>query len=160
MIERKLIVINIFIMIPVIQNTWKNLACITKYYVLKDFALTVKTARLSFMTVFLILLSIIIWNVSKMKVGKSFRDLRKEGKTIGVPFIVTCHPHLKHLDKLIQKNMRHVHADAKVRSVFTPVLFASFCTARNFRSHLKRFKLYPRERNRLKQAWIPMFLNL
>ena len=47
-IVRKLIVISIIIMIPVIQNTRKNLVCIAKDFVLKDSALTVKTARLTY----------------------------------------------------------------------------------------------------------------
>ena len=39
-IVRKLIINNIFIMIPVIRSTWKNLVCIAKDYILKDSALT------------------------------------------------------------------------------------------------------------------------
>ena len=58
--------------------------------------------------------------------------------------IVTYHPHLKDLGKLIQNNIKHLHEDVKVRTVFTPAPFASFRT--NLRSHLLISKLYPLER--------------
>ena len=72
--------------------------------------------------------------------------LRPEGggnKNTVIPLIVTYHPHLKHLGKLIQNNIKHLYADVKVRSVFTLAPFASFRTARDLRSHLLRSKLYP-----------------
>ena len=67
-------------------------------------------------------------------------------KNIGIPFVVTYHPHLKHLGKLIQNNIKHLYADVKVISGFTPAPFGSFRTARNLRIHLVRSKLYPLER--------------
>ena len=45
-------------------------------------------------------------------------------KNIGIPFIVKDHPHLKHLDKLIQNNIKHLHVDVKVKTVFTHAPFA------------------------------------
>ena len=74
------------------------------------------------------------------------RPNERGNKNIGIPFIVTYHPHLKQLFKLIQNNIKHVYADVRVRTVFTPAPFASFRTACNLRSHLVRSKLYPLER--------------
>ena len=74
------------------------------------------------------------------------RPKERRNKNIGIPFIATYHPHLKHLGKLIQNNIKHLYADVKVRTVFTYASFASFRTARNLRSHLVRSKLYPLER--------------
>ena len=65
---------------------------------------------------------------------------------ICITFIITYHPHLKHLGKLIQNNMQHLYADVKVRTAFTPATFASFRTACNLKSYLLRSKLYPLER--------------
>ena len=63
-------------------------------------------------------------------------------KEIGVP-LVTYHPHLNTLNKIIQRNLKHFHADQLVRPVFTPAPFISFRTALNLRSHLVCSKLYP-----------------
>ena len=67
-------------------------------------------------------------------------------KEIGVPLVVTYHPHLNALKKIIRRNLKHLHANQLVRSVFTPAPFISFRTARNLRSHLVRSKLYPLKR--------------
>ena len=65
------------------------------------------------------------------------------GKEVGVPLILTCHPHLNGLNKIMRKNLKHLQADQTIKSVFTPAPFVSFRTARNLRSHLVRSKLYP-----------------
>ena len=67
-------------------------------------------------------------------------------KEIGVPLVVTYHPHLNALSKIILRNLKYLHADQLVRSVFTPAPFISFRTARNLRSHLVRSELYPLKR--------------
>ena len=46
------------------------------------------------------------------------RPKERGNKNIGIPFIVTYHPHLKHLGKLIQNNIKHLYADFKVRTAF------------------------------------------
>ena len=74
------------------------------------------------------------------------RPKERGNKNIGIPFIVTYHPDLKNLGKLIQNNIKHLYADVKVRSVVTAAPFASFRAAHNLRSHLVRSKLYPSER--------------
>ena len=55
-------------------------------------------------------------------------------KEIGVPFLVTYHPHLNALNKIIRRNLKHLHSDQLVSSVFTPAPFISFRTSRNLRS--------------------------
>ena len=74
-------------------------------------------------------------NVSRKEL---LRPEERGKKNIGIPFIVTYHPHFKHLDKIIKNNIKHVYADVKVRTVFTPAPFASLFTARNLKSHLLR----------------------
>ena len=57
-------------------------------------------------------------------------------KEVGVPLIVTYHPHLNGLNKIMRKNLKHLQADQTVKSVFTPAPFISFRIAGNLRSHL------------------------
>ena len=73
------------------------------------------------------------------------RPKERGNKSIGIPFIVKYHPHLKNLGKLIENNIKHLYAGVKVKSVFTPASFVSICTARILRSHFVRSKLYPLE---------------
>ena len=61
---------------------------------------------------------------------------------IGVPLVVTYHPHLNALNKTIRMNLKHLRVDKLVKSIFTPAPFISFRTARKLRSHLVRSKLY------------------
>ena len=67
-------------------------------------------------------------------------------KSVGVPFVVTYHPHLNNMSKIIKKRIKHLYADPEVSSVFTPPPFVSFRSVRNIRIHLVRSKLYPQER--------------
>ena len=81
------------------------------------------------------------------------RPRERGNKNIGNQFIVTYHPHLKQLGKLIQNNIKYLYADVEVRSVFTTTPFASFRTALNLRSHTVRSKLYPLEKkNKLREV--------
>ena len=78
---------------------------------------------------------------------QNFSDLLRTNDCVseefGVPLVVTYHPHLNAVNKIIHRNLKHLHADQLVRSAFTPAPFISFRTARNLRSHLARSKLYP-----------------
>ena len=65
------------------------------------------------------------------------------GKEVGVPLIVTYHPHLNGLHKIMGKNLKHGQADQTFKSLFTPAPFVSCCTVRNLQSHLVCSKLYP-----------------
>ena len=69
-----------------------------------------------------------------------------DNKSVGVPLLVTYHPYLKNIIKIIKKHIKHLYADPEVRSVFTPLPFVSFRSAQNLRSHLVRSKLYSQKR--------------
>ena len=81
-----------------------------------------------------------------MSTEQLLRPKGMDNKSVGVPFVVTYHPHLKNISKIIKKHIKHLYADPEVRSVFTPLPFVSFRSVRNLRSHLVRSKLYPQER--------------
>ena len=70
-------------------------------------------------------------------------------KSVGVPFTVAYHTHLKNISEIIKKHIKHLYADPEIRSVFTPLPFVSFCSVRNLSSHLVRSKLYPQERKKV-----------
>ena len=57
-------------------------------------------------------------------------------KEAGVPLIVSYHPHLNGLNKIMRKNLKHLPADQTVKSVFTPAPFISFRIVGNLRTHL------------------------
>ena len=66
--------------------------------------------------------------------GKSRAELlRPKGidkKSVGVPFVVTNHPHLKNIGNIITKHIKHLCADPEVKSIFTPLRLVSvslFC---------------------------------
>ena len=67
-------------------------------------------------------------------------------RAVGIPFVVTYHPHLKNISRIIKKHSKHLYASPEVKSVFTHLPFVSFRSVRNLRSHLVRSKLYPQER--------------
>ena len=50
------------------------------------------------------------------------------GNEVGVPLLVTYHPHLNGLNKIMWENLKHLQADQTVKLVFTP--------AHNLQSHL------------------------
>ena len=64
-------------------------------------------------------------------------------KEIGVPLVVTYHPHLNYLNDIICRNLKHLHADQLVILLFTPDPFIWFRTPSNLRSHSVRSKLCP-----------------
>ena len=79
--------------------------------------------------------------LQRMK-GKSREELLSakgtERKNVGIPFVVTYHPHLKNISKIIKKHANYLQIDPEVRSLFTPLPFVSFRSVRNLRSHLVR----------------------
>ena len=64
-------------------------------------------------------------------------------KEILVQLVFSYNPHLKAVNKIIRSNLKHLHADQLVRSVFISAPFLSFRTVRNLGIHLVCFKLYP-----------------
>ena len=57
------------------------------------------------------------------------------GNEVGVPLIVTYHPHLNGLNKVMGKYLKHLQPDQTVKSAFTSAPFVSFRIVRNLRSH-------------------------
>ena len=62
---------------------------------------------------------------------------------IVILLVVTYHPLLKSLSKIISKNLHFLYIDEKVKKVFTPGPIVSFRSSRKLRSYLVRTKLYP-----------------
>ena len=61
----------------------------------------------------------------------------------GVPLVVTCHPLFHNFSSIIRKYFSLLCAKEKVKRVFTPALFASFCSGYSLRNHLFRSKVDP-----------------
>ena len=64
----------------------------------------------------------------------------------GVPFVVTYHPSLNCLSRLIKDNLNILYMSAEAKAVFSPGPMISFRSARRMSSFLVRAKLYPLER--------------
>ena len=58
------------------------------------------------------------------------------GKMVGVSLIVTYHPHLNGLNKMMQKNLTYLQANQTIKLLFTLLPFVSFCKVHNLQSHL------------------------
>ena len=63
-------------------------------------------------------------------------------KVNGVPLVVTYNPAFKILFQVIRKNLQLLYAEEEVEKVFSPAPFASFRSARNWKSYLLRSKIY------------------
>ena len=71
----------------------------------------------------------------------------KRGKSLkAVPFVMTYHPKLKSMKKVILKYLDLLYMDNEVKRVFTPKPMISFRSARKLSSSFVRAKLYPTER--------------
>ena len=64
----------------------------------------------------------------------------------GVPFVVTFHPHLKVLQRIVDKRLHLLYMNDEVKRVFTPKPMVSFMSSRKISSYLVRAKLYPLKR--------------
>lgn len=62
--------------------------------------------------------------------------------------VVTFHPCLSGLSKLLHKHLLWLYTDEDVKRVFTSVPFVSFQLGYNLRNHLVRAKVHPIEWNR------------
>ena len=72
---------------------------------------------------------------------------RSRGKSIkGVPFVLTYHPKLKSLNKILTKNLYLLYMDKEVKKIFTPKPMISFRIAIKLSNYLVRTKMYPIER--------------
>ena len=80
------------------------------------------------------------------KVKFNYRSKKSDKKETGVPFVLTFHPSLKNLNKIIKDNLYLLFMEPELKTVFSPPPMVSFKAARNISSYLVRSKLYPIER--------------
>ena len=81
--------------------------------------------------------------MSKVKFNFSKKINPKEKKEKGVPLVVTYHPSLNCLSKIIRDNLHLLYMNDEVKKVFSPKPIISFrSAARKLSSYLVRTKLY------------------
>ena len=83
--------------------------------------------------------------INKVVFGKS-QPSRKNSKN-GVPSVVTFHPKVKKLGKLIKDVLPFLYNDEEIQKVFSPPPMVSYRSASKVKDCLVRFKLYPLEKN-------------
>ena len=71
----------------------------------------------------------------------------KKTKTNGIPIVITYHPLLKDFAKVINKHLRLLHINDKVKKAFTAGLMVWFRGIQKLSSYLVRAKLYTLERS-------------
>ena len=77
----------------------------------------------------------------KVKFSGYTRRNKREKK--GVPFVITYHPSLKNIGRIINQNLYILYMNEEVKSVFAPAPMISFRSARKLSSYLVRTNLYP-----------------
>ena len=80
------------------------------------------------------------------KVKFKSREKTEKSKLKGVPFVVTYHPSLNCLHKIIRDNTYLLYMNEEVKNLFLPGPMVSFRGARKLSSYLVRAKLYPLNR--------------
>ena len=83
--------------------------------------------------------------INKAVFGKN-QPSRKNSEN-GVPFVLTYHPKVKKLGKLIKDLLPFLYSDEEVQKVFSPPPMVSYRSARKIKDYIVRSKLYPLERN-------------
>ena len=68
---------------------------------------------------------------------------KKSKESKGVPFVVTHHPSLNGLSRIIKDNLNILYVSCEAKAVFSPGPMVSFRSARKITSYLVRAKLYP-----------------
>ena len=84
--------------------------------------------------------------IKKVKFASKNRNTKRSKLLKAVPFVMTYHPKLKSMKKIILKYLDLFYMDDEVKRVFTPKPMISFQSARKLSSYLVRAKLYPTER--------------
>ena len=80
----------------------------------------------------------------KVKFGKE--GIKKAKGVKGIPFVVTYHPQLKNLGRIINQNIYLLNMNEETKKVFSPRPMVSFRSPRKISSYLVRAKLYPLDR--------------
>ena len=77
----------------------------------------------------------------------NFADSRIKIKSdTGVPFVVTYHPRLKAVGKIIHEILHLLYMNDEIKDTFTPSPIVFFIISQKLGSYLVRAKLYPLER--------------
>ena len=63
---------------------------------------------------------------------------RPDRKKTSLPLDVTYHPRFHNLSAITRKYFTFLYAEEKIKRVFTPALFVSFCSGYSLRNHLVR----------------------
>ena len=84
--------------------------------------------------------------MKKVKFTSKNRNTKRGKSLKAVPFVMTYHPKLKSMNKVILKYFDLLYMDNEVKRVFTPKPMISFQSVRKLSSYLLRAKLYPTER--------------
>ena len=74
------------------------------------------------------------------------KGIKKAKGVKGIPFVVTCHPQLKNLGRIINQNFYLLNMNEETKKLFSPRTMVSFRSPRKIISYLVRAKLYPLER--------------
>ena len=82
--------------------------------------------------------------MGKVKFSGYTRRNKREKKEI--PFVITYHPSLKNIGRIINQILCILYMNEDLQRVFTPALMTSFQSARKLSSYLVITKLYPLER--------------
>ena len=77
--------------------------------------------------------------MGKVKFGQRLKAGSKQAG-FGVPFVITYHPKLKKIMKIMKKLEYLLYQDESVKRVFTPLPMVSYCIARKLSSYLVRAK--------------------
>ena len=80
------------------------------------------------------------------KVKSSGYTRRNEREEKGIPLVITYHPSLKNIGRIINQNLYILYMNKDVKNAFTPAPMISFRSARKLSSYLVRAKFYPLER--------------
>ena len=84
---------------------------------------------------------------NEMRKVKFCKEEIKKAKVVkGIPFVVTYHPQLKNLGRIINKNIYLLNMNEETKKVFSPRPMVSFRSPRKISSYLVRAKLYPLDR--------------
>ena len=79
--------------------------------------------------------------INKVVSGKN--QLSRKNSENGVPFVVTYHPKVKKLGKLINDLVPFLYNDEEVQKVFSSPPMVSYRSARKIKDYIVRTKLYP-----------------
>ena len=72
-------------------------------------------------------------------------EIKKAKRIKGIPFVVTYHPQLKNLGRIINQNFFLLNMNEGTKKVFLPGTMVSFRSPRKLSSYLVRAKLHPLE---------------